>query len=126
FTFSTSLDFNAPDGAGFQLSLPPDAGQTTGQTLLRFKKTGSWQVKVDKDIVSDTSARFRSIGIGTNGDLFSSFTHDTTDLNTNILVRLTPANGATSAMVTIALDCLTREVVLGFPHCDLTSDSSRH
>ena len=48
FTFSTELDFTAASGSGFDLAVPPGVGETTGTTLLRFRRQGgaapAWHV----------------------------------------------------------------------------------
>jgi hypothetical protein len=78
-----------------------------------------------RNCVVDDHALFRSIAIGTDGELFSSFTHDGANLDTNILLHLSPINGATSAEITITLDCRTREVSFEFPSCGWTPDAAR-
>src|ERR1019366_933928 len=69
FTFSTVLDFTAPDGASFDLAIPPGAGTTTSTPLLSFSASCrprcGWDVKMSKRCVADASASFRTIAIGT-------------------------------------------------------------
>ena len=71
-----------------------------------------------------TTPASATIAIGTNGELFSSFTQDGAALDTNILANLSPCTGATSAVMTVTLDCRTREVSLDFPFCDWTPDAA--
>jgi hypothetical protein len=128
-TFSTVLDFNAPAGATFALALPPDTSNPNGTPLVTFVRSCAphcgWNLTLNKQIVSDTAATFRSIAIGTNGELFSSFTHDGPSLDTNILASITPMDGATNAQMTVTLDCRTREITLEFPSCAWTPDAAR-
>lgn len=129
FTFSTELDFNAANGAGFDLAVPPGAGETSGTTLLRFRKssgtTPAWHVTRPESNPENPLALYRSIAIGTNGELFSSFTSTAAEINTNVLAQLAPMNGATSVVMTVTLDCRTREVMLDFPFNDWISDAGR-
>jgi hypothetical protein len=129
FTFSTELDFTAAEGAGFDLVMPPAPGTTTGTPVLSFyticRPRCGWDIKANKRCVTDETASFRTIAIGTNGDLFSSFTQDGAGLDTNILANLSPALGVTSVVMTVSLDCRTREVSLDFPYCDWTPDAAR-
>jgi hypothetical protein len=128
FTFSTMLDFNAPEGASFELRLPPGGGSTVGTTLLSFHRTGTppgrWDAQVNPQMVTDPSAQFRSIAIGTNGQLFSSFTQNGASLATNDLLHLSPMAGATGAVLTVTVDCRIRELVL-MSLSDTTSSSDR-
>jgi hypothetical protein len=128
FAFSTVLDFTAPEGAAFNLSLPdPNGGPST--PLLSFQRSCQphcgWNVMASQQIVNDSSATYRSIAIGTNGELFSSFTQDAASLNANVLASLSPMDGATSAVMTVTLDCRTRELSLAFPSCTWTPDAAR-
>jgi hypothetical protein len=84
-----------------------------------------WNIKVNKRCVVDDTASFRTIAIGTNGELFSSFTLDSASLDTSILANLSPAPGVTSAVMTVTLDCHTRELTLDFPSCSWTPDAAR-
>ena len=128
-TFSTVLDFNAPGGASFSLALPPDASNSNRATIIDFERSCAphcgWNLKLNKQIVADTTATFRSIAIGTNGELFSSFMHDGASLDTNILASIMPMGGATNAQLTVTFDCRTREVTLEFPSCTWTPDAAR-
>jgi len=126
FTFSTWLDFTAPEGASFSPALPADSSHPNGTPLLSFAlHSGHWEVTANKNMVDDTSATFRSIAIGTNGELFSSFTHTGATLDTNILARILPMNGTTGAVMTVTLDFLTREMTLAFPSCAWVPDAGR-
>jgi hypothetical protein len=128
-TFSTELDFTAPEGAGFELSVPPGAGETNNTPLVSFYRTCrprcGWNIKANKRCVVDDNASFRTIAIGNNGDLLSSFTQDGATFDTNILANLIPAPGVTSAVMTVTLDFHTREVSLEFPFCEWTPDAAR-
>jgi hypothetical protein len=128
-TFSTELDFTASEGATFELSAPPGADGTPGAPLLSLSRTCrprcGWDIKENKRCVVDDSASFRTIAIGSNGNLFSSFTQDGAALDTNVLATLSPAPGVTSVVMTVTLDCRTREVSLDFPFCEWTPDAAR-
>jgi hypothetical protein len=80
---------------------------------------------MSKRCVVDDSASFRTIAIGTNGELFSSFTQDAAAFDANILANLSPAPGVTSVVMTVTLDCRTREVSLDFPSCGWAPDAAR-
>ncbi len=128
FSFSTYLDFAAPNGASFSLALPPGPGETNDTpifTATRRNPPGNWDIKLNKRTVASPDATFRSIAIGTNGQLFSSFVHDGASLDTNVLVSLSAAGGATGAVMTVTLDCRTRELTLEFPSCSWTPDTAR-
>lgn len=128
FTFSTVLDFNAPTNASFELALPPGGGLPATR-LLKFQwscqPNCGWDITANSRMINDPATMFRSIAISDEGELFSSFTQRGTELDTHTLARITPMNGATSAVVTVTLDCLTREVTLALPECDWTPDNAR-
>ena len=128
-TFSTELDFSAPDGARLDLQLPPDPGQTTGPRLLSFVRApapqSGWNITRSMSPAESSDALYRSIAIGTNGELFSSFTQDAATLGTNILAHLAPMADATNAPMTVTLDCLTRELTLEFPRGTWMPDAAR-
>ncbi len=129
FTFSTVLDFSAPEGARVDLQLPPDPGQTTGTPLLSFVRATApqtgWNVRKPLAGSGSPTALYRSIAIGTNSELFSSFLHTAAELGTNVLASIAPMAGATSAVMTVTLDCRTREMTLEFPSCLWTPDAGR-
>jgi hypothetical protein len=126
-TFSTVFDFNAPSGASFSLGVPPDPGNgTAGETFLTVTKgcSPACGFYVTRPI-SDPQTSLRTIAIGSDGELFSSFLIPNSIAGTNDLVALTPAAGVTSAVVTVTLDLHTRELSLEFPQCTWTSDPAR-
>ena len=127
FTFSTVLDFSAPVGASFTLALPPDAANGTGpEPLVTFTRTCQPNCGWNVTRPSGTpGVSYRSIAIGSDGELFDSFTQDGANVGTNIPVHLRPAAGVTSAVMTVTLDCRTRQVSLAFPQCDWTPDYAR-
>jgi hypothetical protein len=122
-TFSTVLDFDAPPGASFSLGAPPDPGTgTAGETFLTVTK--SCQSTCGFHITrGDPQTSLRTIAIGSDGELFSSFL--ATVAGTNDLVALAPAPGVTSAVMTVTLDLHTRELSLAFPECAWTPDLAR-
>jgi hypothetical protein len=126
-TFSTVLDFSAPSGASFSLGAPPDPGTgTAGETFLTVTK--SCQPACGFHVtrpVSDPQTSLRTIAIGSDGELFSSFLLPGSIAGTNDLVALTPAPGVTSAVMTVTLDLHTRELSLAFPQCAWTPDLAR-
>ena len=127
-TFSTVLDFNAPAGAAINLTLP-DVNGGPSTPWLSFTRSCQphcgWNIKASKLMVDDPAASFRSIAIGTNGELFSSFTQTGPSLDTNVVASLSPMGGATSTVMTVTLDLRTREVSLDFPCCAWTPDAVR-
>ncbi len=127
-TFTTLLDFSESNGASFNLSLP-DINGGPSTPLLNFTRSCAprcgWNIKASSQFVNDTNATYRSIAIGADGDLLSSFLHTAASLDTNVLVSLAPMNGATSALVTVTLDCRTREITLALPGCTWTRDAAR-
>ncbi len=126
FTFSTWLDFTAPEGASFSPALPPDSAHPNGTPLLNFTShSGNWEITANKNMVDDPAATFRSIAIGTNGELFSSFTHTSASLDTNVLARLMPTGGATGEEMLVSIDCRTLEMTIELPSCTWTPDSTR-
>jgi hypothetical protein len=124
FTFTTELDFNSATGAGFDLAVPPSPGETNGATLLRIRRASDSHLHVTRP-VADPATSLRSIAIGTNGALFNSFISTAAELNTNVLLNLAPMSGATSVVMTVTLDCRTRELTLAFPFCDVAPDAAR-
>ena len=129
FSFTTVLDFNAPPGANFKLALPPAPGQTTGTDLLKFtwscQPNCTWNISMDSSINSDPGSTFRSIAVSQEGELFPSFTSDVASLDTNVIASLIPMYGATSAVVRVEIDLMTREMVLVVPRCEWTPDNGR-
>lgn len=129
FTFSTMLDFNAPADASFELCLPPGAGTTTSTPLVRFERSCQphcgWNVKLSPQITSDPAATFHSVAINANGELLSSFTLPRASLETKALANLAPMGGATNALMTVTLDCRTRELTLEVPAGNWTPDNAR-
>ncbi|MEY4385044.1 MAG: hypothetical protein RLY20_327 [Verrucomicrobiota bacterium] len=123
FTFSTELNFNAATGAGFDLAVPPAPGGTNGSTLLQIRRTSDGHLHVTRPEANPTTS-LRTIAIGTNGALFSSFTSSAAEASTNAALILAPINGATSVVMTVTLDCRTSELMLDFPFCDWTPDSA--
>ena len=128
FSFHTELDFNAAAGASWSLTLPADSSHPGGTMLLQFTKnnsSGHWDIRGNRQMVDDSAATFRSIAIGTNGELFSSFIFAGANLDTNILASLMPMAGATNAQMKVTLDFRTREVTLEFPACTWTANAGR-
>lgn len=129
FTFSTVLDFNAAPGADMVVAIPSGGAATNRTPIINLRRlpapSSGWEVTVDKGYIPDPVATFRSIAIGTNGELLSSFSHTGTELDTNVLLNLVPVNGAKSAAMTLTFDCRTREVTLAFPNCFLTQNGGR-
>lgn len=127
-TFTTELSFDAPEGASIDLVLPADVGQTNDTPLLSFRRKsgpGGYCVKTAKRYVTDPTALYRSIAVGTNGELFPSFTWTTDDMDTNVLMNIYNQPGVTSVVVTVSIDCRTRETTLDFSHCVWTADLRR-
>ncbi|MEY2410277.1 MAG: hypothetical protein QOF48_2947 [Verrucomicrobiota bacterium] len=127
FTFTTELDFGAPEGAHVDISLPADPAHPTGTPLLSFRSKGpkGYCVKSAKRFTDDAAASYRSIAIGTNGDLFPSFVWDGENMDTNVLLNINHLPGVTSVVMTVTLDCRTREVSIDMAHCLWTPDASR-
>jgi hypothetical protein len=129
FSFNTELDFNAPLGARFDLVIPPGTGSTIGTPLLSFERSSSlhdgWHVRRYRPAGELPATLYRSTGIGTNGELFSSFTQNAATLDTNILATIAPMNGVTNATLIVTVDCLTHAVELGFPQGEWMPDASR-
>ncbi len=129
FTFSTVLDFTTPTNASFELRLPPGGGSTTSTPLVCFERAAetnsAWDIRLAPQIVSDPAAQLRSVAINQDGMLLDSVSVDRAALDTNVFARIELMNGATSVVMQVTLDCLTREVTLGFPNCNWTP-SARH
>lgn len=129
FTFSTVLDFTAPTNASFELRLPPGGGTTTSTPLVRFERApetnSAWNVRLAPQIVVNSTAQFRAVAINQDGKLFDSVTVDRDALDTNVFARIELMNGATSSVMTVTFDLLTREVSIGLPQCNWTP-SARH
>lgn len=129
FTFSTVLDFTAPTNSSFELRLPPGAGTTTSTPLVRFERSRetntAWDVLLAPQIVSDPAATFRAVAVNQDGNLFNSVSVDRSALDTNVFARIELMNGATSSVMTVTFDLLTREMILGVPQCNWTP-SARH
>jgi hypothetical protein len=126
-TFDTKLDFNQPEGAQFDIALPPDAANQDGLPLLSFRSKGAkgYCVKTNKKFTDDPSATYRHTCIETNGDLHSSITWDAENMETNVLLNINHLPEVTSVLMTVTLDCVTREVTLAFPDCIWTTDARR-
>ena len=127
-SFTTVLDFEAPEGAGIKLMLPPDPRNTNGMPYLSFsRKSGpkGYCVKTAKLYDDEPDIAYRSSAVGTNGELFPSFTWDRANIETNVLLYINHLPGVTSVVMTVTLDLKTREVSLEFPDCIWTPDNAR-
>lgn len=128
FAFSTVLDFDAAARARIDLTVPPDAADTNGSTLVYFEKAAgtsrTWNVirpcKPDESPVFVTS-----IAVATNGELRSSFTATAGELATGIVARIRPGPGVTQVVVRIEIDQRKRDVCLGYVDGDVTWDAAR-
>jgi hypothetical protein len=127
FTFSTELDFTQPEGAQLDIALPPDPVNPDGTPLLSFRSKGAngYCLKSNTKFTDDPNATYRSIVIDTNGDLHSSVTLDAVEMDTEVLANIIHQPGVTSVVMTVTLDCITREVTLEFPHCLWSRDRHR-
>jgi len=126
FTFNTVLDFTAPEGTRVDIGLPPDpVNPNTGPLMSFIRKSGpkGYCVKTAK-FTDDPSAEYRTTAVGTNGDLFSSFT-ESANLDTYVPLNIFNQPGVTSVLMTVTLDCTTHEVSLEFPDCIWTPDAAR-
>jgi hypothetical protein len=127
-TFTTVLDFNAPEGASFDIGLPPSPENPNGVPMLSFhRKSGpkGYCVKTSTKLWDDPSSSFRTIAIGSNGHLFSSYPWSREDMDTNVFLNLFYQPGVTQAVMTVDIDCFTGEMSLAFPHCIWTPDNAR-
>jgi len=128
-SFNTELHFDAPEGARLDISLPSaDPVDPTPVPLLSFiRKSGpkGYCVKSSTKFTDDPDAQYRSIATGTNGELFPSFLWSAADMETNVLLNLNYQPGVTSVVMTVTLDCVTREISIAFPFCIWTPDNAR-
>jgi hypothetical protein len=92
-----------------------------------IRKSGpkGYCVKTSKLYDDEPDISYRSIAVGTNGELFPSFTWNAANIESNVLLNLNQLPGVTSVVMTVSLDLETREVSLAFPHCIWTPDNAR-
>jgi hypothetical protein len=126
-TFTTVLDFNAPEGASFDIGLPPDPKNPDGTPILSFRSKGKkgYCVKTSTKLWDDSDIVLRTIAIGTNGHLFSSYPWSAADLESNVLLNLIHLPDVTQAVMTVSIDLETSAISLSFPHCIWTPDNAR-
>ena len=129
FTFSTVLDFAAPEGATIQLRIPPAPGEAMGRPLLSLVSSClppcGWNITRPSSPGDPAGVQYRLVAIGTNGELHASTTFTGSELDTNPVAFIGSMSGATSAVMTVTVDCRTHEVSLDFPQCDWMPDA-RH
>lgn len=118
-SFTTVLDFEAPEGAGLDIFLPPHPRRTNDMPYLSFRSKGAkgYCVKTAKLYDDDPAIAYRSPCIDTNGDLHSSLVWAANDIETNALLNLFHLPGVTSVVMTVTLDLETFEASMEFPFC---------
>jgi hypothetical protein len=130
-TFTTELSFDAPGGAMLQLALPNSDPVNPGfeplATLHRCANPPcpSWDIKVNKRMFVSDSGNFRSIAINTNGHMFPSISTGGGEPDIEDYIRLLPQPGVTSVVLTVTIDCDTREISFEIPECIWTPDNAR-
>jgi hypothetical protein len=127
-SFTTVLPFDVPENVVLELVLPPTTSNSNSIPLLSFRSKGKkgYCVKSSTKLYDDEPAQsYRSIAIGTNGELFSSFAWDLANATTNVLLNLNYQPGVTSVVMTVHLDLSSREVSIEFPYCIWTPDNAR-
>jgi hypothetical protein len=139
-SFTTELDLTADEGPSLRLTLLPRGGgiEPLPPPLLAFHAKGNgngyciksargWPTSSDgtgAGGLGTAEAQFRTTAIGTNGDLFASFTHTEEEIQEDFL-RIFGLPGVTSARMTVTVDLETLAVDLDFEHCLWTQDSAR-
>ena len=115
-TFTTELDFTAPEGAGMDFVLPPSTHNTNGIPLLSFRSKGpkGYCVKANKRFADDPTGLFRTTAVNTNGQLLDSFTFNSNEAltNDNFIIGFQP--GVTNCHVTVELDCRSGTMTVEF------------
>ena len=116
-SFTTVLDFDAPEGSGISLSLPPNPLNPNNPPILSFlRKSGpkGYCVKTAKLFDDDPAALYRTIAVNTNGVLLDSFTFTAAENATNEPFILAAQPGVSSGRVTVELDMRNGSISLEF------------
>ena len=116
-TFTTVLDFNAPEGSRIDLSLPPDPMHPNDPPILSFmRKSGpkGYCVKTAKVFDDAPEALYRSIAVNTNGALLDSFTWTASENATNEPFILAAQPGVSNCHVTVELNMVDGSLSLEF------------
>jgi len=130
-TFTTELPFDAPDGATFEMALPTEGDPVNPfEPLLTFHKsagppTTGWNMKVNVRGFVAADGMLNSVAVGTNGHLFPSLSTEGSEPDLEDFIQFSAQPGVTSMMVTVTLDCDTREVSFEIPECLWTQASGR-
>jgi hypothetical protein len=130
-SFTTVLDFGAPLGARVDLAIPPAAGSTSTEPfpLLSFVRSAEdhdgWHLVRVRPPSEPPASIYRTIAVGTNGEIFSSHTLSAAALDTNVIATLAPMNGVTEAVVHVTVDALTHGVTVEVPNNEWMP-SARH
>jgi hypothetical protein len=131
FTFTTELDFTAPEGAGVDLVLPPNSLNTNSTPILSFRKKsgpGGYCVKTNKKFADDPAGLFRSIAVNTNGHLLDSFTFNSDEALTNDTLVIGYQPGVSNCHVTVELNLVDGSMSIEFdgPVVPVTPTALRH
>jgi hypothetical protein len=116
-TFTTELDFMAPEGAGVDLVLPPGTMNTNNTPILSFRKKsgpGGYCVKTNKKFADDPAGLFRSIAVNTNGHLLDSFTFNAAEALTNDTLVIGYQPGVSNCHVTVELNLVDGSMSIEF------------
>ncbi len=115
-TFTTELDFTAPEGSGMDLVLPPSSMNTNDTPILSFRHKGAkgYCIKANKRFADDPAGTYRCIAVNTNGNLLDSFTFEASETATNEPFILNRQPGVTNCHVTVELNLRDGSVSVEF------------
>ena len=117
-TFTTKLDFTAPEGARMDFVLPPSPHNPNNTPLLSFvRKIGhnGYCVKTSKIFEDDPSGAYRTTAVNTNGQLLDSFTYTPAQNMTNEPFMIGFQPGVTDCHITVTLNCADGSMSVEFP-----------
>ena len=100
--FTTLLDANAPDGAGFELRLPPAPGTGESPKLGSITKAGAkYVVRQLGGAGASADAPLRSYAVNTNGDLLDPFTFSPAEAEALATLEIGFMDGVSNCHVTV-------------------------
>jgi hypothetical protein len=117
-SFTTELDLTAGnEGSSLGIVLPPIPGQIHGIPLVSIhRESDGYRISSSSGITDDPTTLYRSVAIGTNGDLFPSFPYEAAELDDD-LIHIFGLPGVTTAVMRVTVDMRTRAFSLEFDHC---------
>lgn len=106
-TFTTVMDFNAPEGSGIDLAVPSsDPANPTNAILLSLKKGTNKTVVIQGTGFGNNPDNLCAIAVNTNGNLLPELTFTSSERATNPFVIIGAQPGVSNCHITVELNLL--------------------